>query len=153
MTLQTMKDMIENICLQHKDINNFSYGREFDIMGDKAHQYPMCFLELPYSLIYFPEQQQFKAIDFAIMVLFSQKSDSTADAHIGISNADQIGDAIIARMQHDFTGEIAFTNIASISLQHYTAEDLSGVRIEFQARMKRENNSNPNCYENNFKDL
>jgi hypothetical protein len=153
MTLETMKDMIETICLNHKDINNFSFGREFDIMGDKEHQYPMCFLELPYMLNYFPEQQQFKAIDFALMVLFSQKSDSTADSHVGISNADQIADAIIARMQHDFTGEIAFVTINSLSLIHYTAEDLSGVRVEFQARMKRENNSNPNCFENNFKDL
>jgi hypothetical protein len=153
MTLQELKDKIEYICLQHKAINSFAYGREFSVMGDKEHEYPQAFLELPYNLTYFPEQQQFKAIDFAIMFLFNQKQDSLVDQHIGISNADQICDAIVARMQHDFTGEVAFVNINSVSLQEYTAQDLSGIRCEFQARMKRENNSNPNCYETNFKDL
>lgn len=153
MVLQELKDSIEYICLQHNAINNFAYGKEFDIMGNKSHQYPLAFLELPYALTYYPQQQQFKGITFALMFLFSPKQDSIPEQHVGISNADQIADAIIARMQHDFTGKVLFTNIVSISLSEYTAEDLSGVRVEFVARMQRETNSNPNCYENNFKDM
>ena len=153
MQLQELKDKIENICLKHKAIQSFAFGKEFDVMGNKVHEYPLAFLEIPYNLVYYPEQQQFKGIQFALMFLFSQKQDDLQDQHIGISNADQIADAIIARMQNEFYGSIVFTTINSISLSEYTAEDLSGVRVEFIARMKRETNSNINCYENYFTDL
>ena len=124
-----------------------------DIMGDVTHQYPMAFLELPYALTYYPEQQQYKGINFALMFLFSPKQDSVPEQHVGISNADQIADAIIARLQNELYGTVLFTNIVSVSLSEYTAEDLSGVRVEFVGRMQRVTNSNINCYENYFKDL
>ena len=153
MVLQELKDKIEYICLQHKAIKSFNYGREFGVMGNKTHEYPQAYLEMPYALTYYPEQQQFKGIQFAIMFLFDQKQDSVPEQHIGISNADQVADAIVARMQNDLYGTVAFVSITSISLQEYTASDLSGVRVEFIARMKRETNSNVNCYENYFTDL
>jgi hypothetical protein len=153
MTLQEIKDKIEFICLQHKSIKSFDFGKEFDVIGDIKHEYPKAFLEIPYALTYFPEQQQFKGINFALLFLFNPKQDNLREQHEGISNADQIADSIIARLQNELYGKVLFESISSISLSEYTAEDLSGVRVEFIGRMQRETNSNVNCYENNFKDL
>lgn len=139
MTLQEFLDIVRKTSLEHKDVSDdkgFSYGESFDLMLSGRDNYPHVFLELPYSITY-EDGDQFKTVDFALNVFLYTNPDSIEDDHIGISKAEQIGDAILAKLQAEYKTSFRLSGITALSLREFTDDDLAGMRFEATARFYR----------------
>jgi hypothetical protein len=137
MTLEELRHTIKNISLSHKEIRDFDYGEDFLLATGKGKDYPLVFLELPYSINY-ESDNRFKTLSFALNVLMTPTDDDIKDDHENISEAEQICDAIITRFQ-DEVKQFGFiiNNVNGISLREYSDDNVSGFRLEIQGRVFR----------------
>ena len=148
MNLQTLKDTFKQVSLAHVDINEFNYGETFDLPNGGNNVYPFSFLEIPYSLNY--DQRRSKSIQFALNILIKTDPDDRKEDHQAISDAEQIGEAIIARVQTE-NKDLFFETITSLSLREFSDDDLAGMRFEFIIRTGRDY-CNADSYADKFED-
>jgi hypothetical protein len=71
------------------------------------------------------------------LVLLKGGQDDIVGDHMKISNAELIADAIIAKLQFSFNNDVVLRNINGISLREFSDNNLSGVRFDITATMKR----------------
>jgi len=133
MTLQDLKDQIQTICLQHNDVKTFDYGEDFQMATGKGVEYPLTYLEIPYSFNYELATNRFKTVQFALWVLNNPSLDDVVGDHQQISNMETIADAIITRMQDDLKPlGFRITSVNGISVRNSTDDNVSGVRLDIQ---------------------
>ena len=148
MTLQEILNTFKAVSLAHVDIKEFNYGEIFDIPNGGNNAYPFSFLEIPYLVTI--DQRRSKTVQFALnIVLYTEPDDRVAD-HQAISDGEDIGEAILTRIQAE-NKELFFESITALSLREFSDDDLSGMRFEFTIRTGREY-CNPNSYQDKFKD-
>lgn len=148
MTLQQIKDEFKRISLAHVDIKEFNFGETFDLPNGGNNEYPFSFLEIPYLTAY--DSRKSKTINFALNILVSVNPDNRVDDHQAISDAEQIGEAIITRFQTE-NKQLFFDTITALSLRNFSDDDLAGMRFEFIIRTGREF-CNADSYQDKFAD-
>jgi hypothetical protein len=138
MTLEQIKDSIKRIALEHRQINDFDYGEDFLLATGKGNDYPMAFLEIPYNVTYDLSRNKYKTVQFALLVLFPPSNDAVKEDHTCISNAEQIGDAIITRMQDEFLLlGFLIDSVNGLSLREFSDDSVSGFRFEISGKIMR----------------
>lgn len=144
MTLESIKDIFKTVSLQHRDIKEFYVGDSFSVAVSPKTKYPIVFLEIPYNINY-DNNRRVKTFQFALLVLLKIKQDDIVSSHKAISNAENIGDAILSKIQNDHKSEMIISNINGLSLDQFSDDYLSGVRFEMTITVNREYNI-PVCY-------
>jgi hypothetical protein len=137
MSLEDLKDKVKCISLSHKYVESFYVGEDALIHLPIKVSYPSVFLEIPYSIPYTADRR-FKEVNFALLVLDKGKQDDVEGDHKKISDCEQIGDAILAMLQGSLNNDVSFNNINGLSLREFSDNNLSGIRFEITARMKRD---------------
>jgi hypothetical protein len=135
-SLEDLKDKIQCISLAHRDIQSFYMGEDALVHLPNQVVYPSVFLEIPYSIPY-SDDRRFKEVNFSLLVLIKASQDDIVGDHKKISNAELIADAIIAKLQYSFNNDVIFSNVNGISLREFSDNNLSGVRFDLTATMKR----------------
>ena len=148
MTLQEIKDTFQSVSLAHVAIKGFNYGQTFDIPNGGDNTYPFAFLEIPYLASY-PERK-YKTFNFALNILIATSPDDRVEDHQAISDAEEIGDAIITRIQTE-NKDLFFETITALSLNEFSDDDVAGMRFEFVVRTGRDF-CNKESYQELFKD-
>ncbi len=148
MTLEQIKNVFNTISLQHIDIKEFYVGDSFSVAVSPKTKYPIVFMEIPYNISY-SDNRRLKTYAFALLVLFKVKQDSIEDSHKAISAAEDIGDAIISKIQNDYKSQFLISGINGLSLDQFSDDYLAGVRFELTVTVNREY-SIPVCYEDKF---
>ena len=69
MNLETLKNTIKKICLEHVEVKQFNFGETFDVIDGGANNYPFCFLEIPYFINYPINKITQKEINFALILI------------------------------------------------------------------------------------
>jgi hypothetical protein len=148
MTLNDVKNAFNKVSLQAIDIKEFYEGNAFDAAISPKTVYPITFLEIPYNINY-PDDRKFKTYQFAFLVLKKIKQDSAEDAHNAISWAEELGDAILSKIQNDYKKDFLLTGINALSLDNYSDDYLGGVRYNLTVTVIRDL-ALPKCYEAKF---
>ena len=138
MTLSALKTIIRNVCLDHKDIKSFDFGENYDISVTGDYTYPVAFMELPYLVNYAIPNNKRKTVNFALNILINTPADDKDADHDAISDAEVIGDEIIATLQKDYKQELFFDTISAASLREFSDDDVAGMRFEFIITTTRE---------------
>ena len=147
-TLNRVKDIFNKVSLQHISIKEFYYGTSFNVAVSPNTEYPIVFLETPYNINY-DDNRRLKNYQFALLVLFKTKEDDIADNHNAQSAAEDIGDAILSKIQNDYKQEILLSGIRALTLNEFSSDTTGGVRYELTVSMNREY-SIPVCYADQF---
>lgn len=148
MTLDQIKNVFNTISLQHVDIKEFYIGDSFSVAVSPKTKYPIVFLEIPYSINY-SDNRRTKNYQFALLVLFKVKQDDIEQSHKAISAAEDIGDAIISKIQNDYKQDFLITGVNGLSVDQFSDDYLAGVRFELTVTVNREY-SIPVCYATKF---
>lgn len=136
MTLEQLKDAIRTISLSHIDISDFDYGEDA-LVSTTDKRKPYVFLELPYSInLLASKDNGLKSIQFAVLVLIAGTEDDVRNDHAAISRAEQIGDAIMHRIENTITG-FRVNDINGISLREFSDDNLSGFRYDVSGWLSR----------------
>jgi hypothetical protein len=135
MTLQNVSDSLRDISIQHNTIVDFSSGEDFLVaIGDK--NYPMGFLELPYSITY-DTDPRFKSISFAYLVLMQSEQDDIEGDLIAISRAEAIGEAVLEKFRQDNKTTFKVVSANAVSLREFSVDKTCGIRFELTIRVQR----------------
>lgn len=138
MNLEQIKDKIQTISLSHKQIVDFDYGEDFLLATGKGSDYPLAFLEIPYSINYQLDNNRFKTFSFALLILMNPAVDDLQDDHSSISEAETIADSIITTIQTEFrTMGILLDTVNGISLREFSDDSVSGVRFDITIKVFR----------------
>lgn len=148
MTLQDIKNAFNQVSLQHKDIKEFYVGDSFSVAVSPKTQYPIVFMEIPYNISY-ADNRRLKSYQFALLVLLKVKQDDIEESHKAISAAEDIGDAILSKIQNDYKSEFIITGINALSVDQFSDDYLAGVRYQLTVSVNREYNL-PVCYADKF---
>ena len=153
MNIEQIKDEFKRISLAHIDIEAFSYGEVFvaSNAGGGDNNYPMSFLEIPYLEAYDLTSNRFKTLNFSLNIFIQTPQDDVEAGHQAISDAEQIGEAIITRIQNELPKSVSFDTITALSLREFSDDDLAGMRFEFIVRIIREF-CDQNSYADKFRD-
>lgn len=148
MTLNDIKNAFNQVSLQHVDIKEFYVGDSFSVAVSPQTKYPIVFLEIPYNISY-DDNRRLKSYSFALLVLLKVQQDNINASHTAISNAEDIGDAILSKIQNDYKQQFIISGINALSLDQFSDDYLAGVRYELTATVNREY-SLPKCYADKF---
>jgi len=148
MTLEEIKNIFNTTSLSHKDIKEFYVGDSFSVAVSPKTKYPIVFLEIPYNIAY-DNNRRLKSYSFAMMVLFKVKQDDINDSHKAISAAEDIGDAILSKIQNDNKSSLIISGVNGLSLDQFSDDYLAGVRFELTVSITREYTL-PVCYADKF---
>ncbi len=153
-TLEVVKDIFKQVSLAHKDIQEFYVGDEFSVAVSPKTAYPIVFLEIPYNINY-SEDRKFKSYSFNLLVLLKIEQDDIVDSHRSISAAEDIGDAILSKIQNDYkqvnnkAGLILSGINNALSVDQFSNDYLAGVRYPITVTVTRDY-STPACYADKF---
>lgn len=150
MTLEQIKDAINSVSLSHKSIKEFYVGNRFDVGTYPSAKYPVAFLEIPYNIAY-SDDRKFKTYNFAFLVLLRKDVEDIVDSHKAISKAENIGDAILSKLQNDYAQQFRINGINALSLDNFSDDDVAGVRYQLTITVIR-NYSLPKCYSDQFEE-
>jgi hypothetical protein len=148
MTLEQIKNAFNTVSLQHIDIKEFYVGDSFSVAVSPKTKYPIVFMEIPYNISY-ADNRRLKNYSFALLVLFKTKTDDIDLSHKAISSAEDIGDAIISKIQNDYKSDFIISGINALSVDQFSDDLLAGVRFELTTTVNREY-SLPICYADKF---
>lgn len=148
MTLNDIKNAFNKVSLQAIDIKEFVEGNRFDQAVSPKTVYPITFLEIPYNINY-SDNRRLKTYQFSFLVLKKIKQDSTESAHDAISWAEDLGDAILSKIQNDYKQDFLLTGINALSLDQFSDDYLGGVRYNLTVTVNRDY-SVPKCYDPKF---
>lgn len=146
--LNEIKNAFNKVSLAHVDIEEFYHGTSYDVAVSPKTKYPIVFLETPYSLAY-DNNRKFKTASFALLVLLKIKQDDVNESHNAASIAEDIGDAIISKIQNDYKSEFIISNVNGLSLDSFSDDYLGGIRFEMTVTVARQY-AIPRCYEDKF---
>ena len=135
MTLSELKDYIKSVCLAHKDIKDFYIGSSYNESQDINLSYPLVFYELPYYTTYLLNKQ-YDTVSFAFNVFVDSNSDKIKEDHDAISDAKEIGDAIIMYIIKD-EPEFRIVDLSSISVREFGDDSVAGMRFELTIWLPR----------------
>lgn len=148
MTLNDIKNAFNQVSLQHIDIKEFYVGDSFNVAVSPKTKYPIVFLEIPYNIAY-NDNRRLKSYSFALLVLLKVKQDSIEESHNAISAAEDIGDAILSKIQNDYKSQFIISGINALSLDQFSDDYLAGVRFELTVSVNRDYTL-PKCYADKF---
>jgi hypothetical protein len=149
MTLNDIKNAFNAVSLQAIDIQEFYEGNAFDQAISPSTKYPITFLEIPYDINY-NDNRRTKTYQFAFLVLKKIEQDNINAAHDAISWAENLGDAILSKIQNDYKKDFLITGINALSLDQFSDDYLGGVRYNLTVTVNRDY-SIPVCYKDVFK--
>lgn len=136
-TLETLKDYWRDLCLKHKDVQQFMVGNYYDSANSGNDKYPLCFWEMPY-VVDMDLNKPVDRIQISFNVFLLTKQDDIADAHEAISLAKAIGDAIILKAKKDSSSGFIINNANGISVREYTDDYVAGIRWDLTLTVQRE---------------
>lgn len=138
MNLEQLKDTIKSVCQSHKRIVGFDYGEDY-LVSVKNNNYPMSFLEIPYSVVYDSADKRFKSFQFALLILMQPNNDNVIEDHENISDAETIGDAIMSKLKDILKSQGTIVDsVNGFSLREFSDDNVSGMRYDVQVRTFRE---------------
>lgn len=146
MTLDELQNAFRKVSLQHKAIESFDIGTSFDHAVKTDTQYPLAFLEVPYS-VPFDDSGRFLSVNFAYYILFKAQSDDLN--HSLMSKALDIGDSVISKISNDFQSELSISGLNGLSLNEFSDDTCAGFRFEMTVSIPRIY-GNEDCYEDQF---
>ena len=127
--LETFKDYFKEVSLKHINVNTFQVGSNYNIAEDNSIEYPVVFLELPYTVNYnFTGKKD--ELQFSFDVFIQSSPDSIKADHKAISDAKEIGDAILNYIYNDPDSPIAIQSSNAISLREFSDDNVSGMRYD-----------------------
>ena len=138
MTLESLKNYWQDLCLSERDVNTFLIGTNFTPANNTDDKYPLCFWEMPYAITPIPDKQ-IDTVTCALSVFLSTKQDDIKDWHQAISFAKTIGDVIILRASEDVANkQFRVDSFNSISLTEYSDDSVAGIRYDLTLTVKRD---------------
>lgn len=135
MKLQDLKDSIETIAMSFDGIKDFDYGEDYLLATGKGKDYPLVFLEIPYGLDYQLKNKQ-KTVQFSLLVLFNSNVDDIKGDHETISEAENIADLMITKMQNEIS-EFKIESANAVSVREFSDDNANGIRIDIKGLTPR----------------
>ncbi len=135
----TIKDLIlffQDISLKHKDVKEFQIGSWYDSAANTSIQYPLVFLEMPFTIDYDLNFQK-DTIQFSLSVFLKTNTDSIKDDYEAISFCKSIGDAIISRVRLEAT-QFKVLGFNAISVREYSDDNVAGLRYDLRILSTRD---------------
>lgn len=136
MTLEQILEIFRNTSMSHVDIQSFDYGEDFLMNKTDEVNYPTTFLEIPYDLNYGQPNERWKELRFSFLVLIASEPDDVKGDHINISNAEQIGEAILTKIITDHP-ELAFQSINGFSVREFSDNRTAGIRYDIVVKIQK----------------
>lgn len=131
MELQELVNTIKDLALSHRDIMAFGMGDDHLIVGNVNQEYPLFFLETPFSIVFPPNDRQSYVVSFAFLVLLNKKEDDIDEQIQGISDATLITEQILAKLRR--LVPVASSN--SLTYNDMTNEGLSTCRTDITVQL------------------
>ena len=147
-TLSVLTNIFNVVSLKHKNINQFYTGDSFDIAVNPQTKYPIAFLETPFNISY-NDNGRTKDYQFAYFILFKVRSDDNYDSNQKISLAEDIGDAILSKIDQDYKTVLRLRSVRCLTVDEFGDDYLAGVRYEMTGMVNRKYQITE-CYEDQF---
>lgn len=137
MLLSDIKDIFQKTAINHKLVNTFDFGEQFEAAINGNYKYPAIFFELP-ILVTYPQGNTEKTLNFAIDIYDISSFNNKDGDYDAISLCEKIGDAYFSKLSYDNKTKFRLSNINATTFRNQTDDDLAGIRYELTLTTKRE---------------
>ena len=135
MNIQTLTERLQEICLNHKEINSYSIGNTWDQAASKSSDvYPAVWQEMPVLVEYTLKQ---KTYTFSLDVLMLPSQDNVSDELSKQSQCEVIADQLLQAFKL-YIAHMSEGRLVGLTVKNLNADIATGVRIDIQFITNRE---------------